>query len=230
MSNGIQMNPCCRADVQFYLVPFIIEDGRDSIGPFGKRDINGKRSGMCLVDERGRHVCCYGNYAFDKSQIGWYYCLHCEKLAIEKHPPLPATPEMLATVASYLKGIEITRSMNSLRAVESEMNRRTMKAAVGVKGAPETALALLPPPTKKARTRAPISPATRFEVFKRDRFSCVYCGRCPKKDNVELELVIDHQKSFSSGGADDASNFVTACNQCNSGKGAKSVTPEELNP
>lgn len=64
----------------------------------------------------------------------------------------------------------------------------------------------------------------RFEIFKRDGFSCQYCGRTPP--TVILE--IDHITPVSKGGGNDALNLITACFDCNRGKSDKSldqVTP-----
>lgn len=38
-----------------------------------------------------------------------------------------------------------------------------------------------------------------------------------------LAAVIDHVKAYSSGGAHDESNFVTACNKCNMTKGNRNI-------
>jgi hypothetical protein len=56
----------------------------------------------------------------------------------------------------------------------------------------------------------------RFEVFKRDGFTCRYCGR--KSPEVVLEA--DHVIPVAEGGTDDEVNLVTACWECNRGKGA----------
>jgi hypothetical protein len=64
--------------------------------------------------------------------------------------------------------------------------------------------------------RKGISKKIRFEVFKRDSFRCVYCGRSAP----EVILHIDHVQPHSKGGPDDIFNYVTACEDCNRGKGA----------
>ena len=56
----------------------------------------------------------------------------------------------------------------------------------------------------------------RFNVFKRDGFSCRYCGAKPP----EAVLQIDHAIPVSKGGSDDIDNLVTACSKCNMGKGS----------
>lgn len=55
----------------------------------------------------------------------------------------------------------------------------------------------------------------RFEVLKRDRFTCVYCGNRPP----DVVLHVDHIHPQAAGGLDDPSNLVTACSSCNLGKG-----------
>jgi len=56
----------------------------------------------------------------------------------------------------------------------------------------------------------------RFEIFKRDRFVCQYCGAKPP--SVVLE--VDHVEPKSLGGVDDEPNLITSCLDCNRGKGA----------
>ena len=67
--------------------------------------------------------------------------------------------------------------------------------------------------------RKPISKKTRFEVFKRDSFQCKYCGA--KAPDVLLE--IDHIKPVSKGGENDITNLITACFDCNRGKGKREI-------
>lgn len=58
---------------------------------------------------------------------------------------------------------------------------------------------------------------TRFEAFKRDNFTCQYCGR--KSPEVVLEA--DHIVAKANGGSDDIINIRTSCWECNSGKSDK---------
>ena len=62
-----------------------------------------------------------------------------------------------------------------------------------------------------------IRPRDRFLTFKRDNFTCRYCGRRPP----EVQLECDHVIPRAKGGADKRSNYVTSCHDCNSGKGAE---------
>lgn len=62
--------------------------------------------------------------------------------------------------------------------------------------------------------RKPIPKSIRFEVFKRDKFTCQYCGAAAPK----VILEVDHIKPVSKGGGNDLMNLVTACRDCNRGK------------
>lgn len=62
--------------------------------------------------------------------------------------------------------------------------------------------------------RRGLSKRTRFEVFKRDCFTCQYCGRRPP----QVLLEVDHVIPVSKGGGNGEENLVTACADCNSGK------------
>lgn len=76
------------------------------------------------------------------------------------------------------------------------------------------------------QTRQPVSKKMRFDVFKRDNFACIYCGQHPPK--VVLEA--DHVVPVFEGGKNRMDNLVTACFDCNRGKGKHSLSaiPESL--
>lgn len=65
----------------------------------------------------------------------------------------------------------------------------------------------------------------RFAVFKRDRFTCRYCG-ATRQDGAVLQ--IDHLLPSSQGGSHDYSNIVTACRDCNQGKFDKAMTIRDV--
>lgn len=62
--------------------------------------------------------------------------------------------------------------------------------------------------------RKSINKKLRFEVLKRDKFTCQYCG----KSAPDVVLEIDHIKPVSKGGANDIMNLITSCKDCNRGK------------
>ena len=59
-----------------------------------------------------------------------------------------------------------------------------------------------------------MSPKLRFEILRRDGFTCQYCG----KTGNDAELEIDHITPFSKGGTNDEGNLITSCFDCNRGK------------
>ena len=64
--------------------------------------------------------------------------------------------------------------------------------------------------------RKAISKKLRFEVFKRDPFTCQYCG----KSAPDVILHVDHILPVKEGGKNDITNLVCSCESCNMGKGA----------
>ena len=56
-------------------------------------------------------------------------------------------------------------------------------------------------------------PPTRDNIFKRDDYTCVYCGY-----NDMRAMTLDHVIPKSKGGEDTWENLVTACRGCNSEK------------
>ena len=72
--------------------------------------------------------------------------------------------------------------------------------------------------------RKPISKKLRFEVLKRDSFTCQYCGaRAP-----DAILVVDHITPVASGGESDILNLITACRDCNAGKAARELSDQAV--
>lgn len=63
-------------------------------------------------------------------------------------------------------------------------------------------------------SRKSLSKKLRFEVFKRDSFTCQYCGKVAP--NVILE--VDHIDPVSKGGNNYLLNLITSCFDCNRGK------------
>lgn len=70
--------------------------------------------------------------------------------------------------------------------------------------------------SRKKSVRKPIHPRLRFVVLLRDDFTCRYCGL--SRDDGAV-LVLDHVTPVAAGGENTKENLVTACTQCNAGKG-----------
>jgi 5-methylcytosine-specific restriction endonuclease McrA len=65
---------------------------------------------------------------------------------------------------------------------------------------------------------------TRANIYKRDQFTCQYCGSRPGSE----ELTIDHIKPRSKGGKTEWTNCVLACWKCNSKKASKTLAEAGL--
>src|SRR4030095_7374018 len=72
------------------------------------------------------------------------------------------------------------------------------------------------------RIRLAIGKKLRFEVFKRDSFTCQYCGSTAPK----VLLEVDHVTPKAKGGNDDALNLITACGDCNRGKSMRELNDD----
>ncbi len=64
-----------------------------------------------------------------------------------------------------------------------------------------------------------IAKSTRFAIYHRDNFQCVYCGNKVKIGTAHL----DHVQAQEKGGSSRYWNLVTCCATCNGMKGQKSV-------
>lgn len=88
----------------------------------------------------------------------------------------------------------------------------------------------------KAGVRQPV----RREIFRRDGYRCNECGLEGREERfpcgeygypTDLEgvyLSIDHLVPRSKGGTSDPSNLRVLCTTCNTKKGRRDPTPEEL--
>lgn len=72
----------------------------------------------------------------------------------------------------------------------------------------------------EASARFPVSAQLRFRVLQRDGFRCRYCGRGPSEGGV---LHVDHVVPYAAGGTTTEGNLITACAECNLGKGTSDV-------
>ena len=74
---------------------------------------------------------------------------------------------------------------------------------------------------ESAEQRIKVMPAIRWQVFQRDHWRCVSCGRGSQDDAI---LHVDHIIPRSKGGKDMLGNYQTLCNICNLGKSNKDNT------
>ena len=69
-----------------------------------------------------------------------------------------------------------------------------------------------------------ISKRLRYEVLRRDNFTCRYCGAAAP----EVALEVDHIVPVALGGRDDPTNLATACADCNGGKSSVPPNAEQV--
>lgn len=74
-----------------------------------------------------------------------------------------------------------------------------------------------------ANKREDIGTKRRFDVLSRDKFTCQYCGRRPP----QVALNCDHIHPVAKGGGNEMDNLITACEECNLGKGANVLNREQ---
>lgn len=72
--------------------------------------------------------------------------------------------------------------------------------------------------------RQPIPKSMRFEIFKRDKFTCQYCG----KKSPDVVLHVDHIHPVSKGGTNDLLNLITSCIDCNLGKSDRTLADTSI--
>ena len=63
-----------------------------------------------------------------------------------------------------------------------------------------------------------VSKRLRYEVLRRDNYTCRYCGHSAP----EVEVTVDHVIPKALGGSDEPSNLCAACGDCNGGKTSSS--------
>lgn len=80
----------------------------------------------------------------------------------------------------------------------------------------------LPSPAK----RQTLPKKLRFEIFKRDSFTCQYCGAQPPA----VVLEVDHIHPVAEGGDNAQDNLITACDKCNRGKGKRPLGDKIVRP
>lgn len=67
---------------------------------------------------------------------------------------------------------------------------------------------------KKTSTQKSITYKEKLQIFSRDNYTCVLCGKSPAKGDA-VTLHLDHIKPISKGGKNNIDNLRTACHKCN---------------
>lgn len=72
--------------------------------------------------------------------------------------------------------------------------------------------------------RKPLPKSLRYEILKRDSFTCQYCGRMAP----DVILEVDHIIPVAEGGENEIFNLITSCRDCNRGKGATRLDDQTM--
>ena len=106
---------------------------------------------------------------------------------------------------SYLVGIDESDDIKNRRGINIITKKTAQKGNYRLK--------------KKSTRESPVPPRLRFDILKRDNFTCQYCGK--KSPDVELE--VDHIEPYSKTEDSSPENLITSCKDCNRGKRTKDV-------
>jgi hypothetical protein len=106
---------------------------------------------------------------------------------------------------------------NTTRVIRGGTSRLGVDSEIVIR--PIIALSRSDVATKWLRHDLPLSSRNNDLLFKRDRYTCAYCGNRFHRQ----ALTRDHIRPRSAGGEDVWMNCVTACFACNNAKGSKPV-------
>ena len=70
------------------------------------------------------------------------------------------------------------------------------------------------------KNRVTLKPSLRFDIFKRDNYRCQICGRTVQEG---IRLEVDHKHPVAKGGTNELLNLWILCQECNIGKGTKTI-------
>lgn len=120
-------------------------------------------------------------------------------------------------VTVYAKGNVAWALGDTTRVLRGGTSRLGVESVIAIK--PIIALSRSDVATKWLRHELPLSARSNELLFKRDRYTCAYCGL----QFARHALTRDHVKPRSAGGQDVWMNCVTACFRCNNAKGSTPV-------
>lgn len=108
----------------------------------------------------------------------------------------------------------IAKLNNWLQQEQDTVKGKDIEDNLGLKGVNALAAA-------SAETKIRVMPAIRWQVFQRDQWKCVACGRNSHDGAI---LHVDHIVPRSCGGLNTLSNYQTLCDICNIGKSNRDDT------
>lgn len=110
---------------------------------------------------------------------------------------------------------ELIAKLNAWMQAEIDAEEDELEATVSIE--PNTIQAAAVSAEQKIR----VMPAMRWQVFQRDGWKCVACGRTSHQGAI---LHVDHIVPRSRGGHDGIDNYQTLCDLCNVGKSNRDAT------
>ncbi|MDC1174296.1 HNH endonuclease [Bacteriovoracaceae bacterium] len=113
--------------------------------------------------------------------------------------------------------IALEKFVEYINSLEELPTSKTIVKKKHIKPHTKTVIKKKPLEKPKKRSNRIANLKQRFQVMKRDNFSCQYCGASPAKDSL-IELHIDHIVPWSKGGETEVCNLQTLCSSCNLGK------------
>jgi len=138
--------------------------------------------------------------------FAWFYPVYDSYIQIAKGEEVRFTQLIERLTQWYRKEIEPEDEEIELQDQESE-NKPSEEDIIRAK--------------ELAEQRIKVMPAIRWQVFQRDKWKCVSCGRSAANDVI---LHVDHILPRSKGGKDELDNYQTLCHICNIGKSNKDDT------
>ena len=131
-----------------------------------------------------------------------FYCIYDSYLQICKGYPIRLS-ELLAKANVWLRAVYAEE--REAKEERTEPSPQVVTLAV----------------RQSAEQKVKVMPAMRWQVFQRDDWKCVSCGRGSAQDAI---LHVDHITPRSKGGSDRIENYQSLCDLCNLGKSNRDNT------
>lgn len=131
-----------------------------------------------------------------------FYCIYDCYLCISKGCPIRLN-ELLAKANAWLRTVYAEEHKTKGERREPSAEAATLEAR------------------QAAEQKVKVMPAIRWQVFQRDDWKCVSCGRGSAQNAI---LHVDHVIPRSKGGSDRIENYQSLCDLCNLGKSNRDIT------
>lgn len=214
-----------------------IDNLRVQAAPFGLRPVGERRVELGRQSQKNPNQLSHGFSVqhLDITPLLWYY--YYTTLVAERYPLTILADDLetvlrkrgipaghLLTVPKIAKEIGKTRQTVFRWITKGQLPAYRVGSVHLVIREDLEAFAAVPRPSGRPsvpetseRDDGTITLRLRFAVLDRDGFTCRYCGRSAP----DVALHVDHVHPLSKGGKATLDNLVTACRECNLGKGSR---------